>query len=319
MARLPFLARVYCQTYHELDRPWRSRALRLLFPLLRLLVRRSEGTFEYARLGTRRNIPFNARNLQFQALYAPFAAHGYETDVAALIDLLLPAQGGTFFDIGSNWGYFPLYAAAQRSQLSAHAFEPMPATYNDLVATVRRAGLEALVTCHHVALSDSDGETFMCLPDGLHSGQAMLSRSDGAARVAMRRLDGLGLAAPDFVKIDVEGHELEVLRGASETLRSARPFIVFENKPFGGRPEKTLAPLRYLDSLGYELFVPALERRPVDEPGYFLPVLGQPALPGDRFTLLPLEVSRRLFWPADLNILACHQSRREALVSAFRV
>src|SRR5688572_1727731 len=100
--RLPLLARFYCKAYHFPGTMWQLRARRVMFSIFYAWCRRSRGEFDYDRLGRRTTIGFNARNLQFQALYSPFCKNGYEPDVAMLLDALLP-EGGTFFDIGSNW------------------------------------------------------------------------------------------------------------------------------------------------------------------------------------------------------------------------
>jgi FkbM family methyltransferase len=312
---LPLLARLYCEAYHRPTTLWRARARRVLFSLFYAFCRSSTGEFEYDRLGRRRTVRFNARNLQFQALYAPFFRYGYEPEVAMLVDALVK-EGGTFFDIGSNWGYFPLYAASNHEKLTVHAFEPTPGTYRDLTACVEQAGISEMVTCHPVALSAADGEAYMNIPDGLHSGQAMVSTEDGTARIAMRRLDAMNLPAPDFIKMDVEDHEMEVLQGAAETLRSRRPFIVFENKPNPTSPERTLEPLFFLAQLGYRLYVPAVRRKSADQQ-YYLPAGGHSLNERETWVLMPLEANARLFWQQDLNVFACHESRLPQLASMF--
>jgi FkbM family methyltransferase len=314
--RLPMLARFYCQAYHCPTTLWRSRALRVFFPVLYALCRSSRGEFEYDRLGRRKTIYFNARNLQFQALYAPFAQYGYEPDVAMLIDTLLPERG-TFFDVGSNWGYFALYAASNRELLTIHAFEPTPQTYRDLTACVEQAGASGIVSCHHLALSSADGEAFIQMPDGLHSGQAMVSDTSGIARVPTRRLDSVNLPAPDLIKMDVEGHEIEVLCGGVETLRAERPFIVFENKLYSAAPKKALEPLFFLVEMGYRLYVPVIRRKDGMR-HWYMPAGGHPACQGDQWVLMPLEPDARLVWQQDLNVLACHESRLSQLAAAFK-
>ncbi|MEI9959644.1 MAG: hypothetical protein WDM76_00530 [Limisphaerales bacterium] len=75
-----------------------------MFPFYRALFRSPEfGEFSYQRANLISTIRFDAGNLQFQALYNPVYKNGYEQDICSLLDALLP-EGGTFYDVGSNWG-----------------------------------------------------------------------------------------------------------------------------------------------------------------------------------------------------------------------
>ena len=317
VGRLPVLARLYRQAHLAPATMWRSRGRRVFFSVAYALWRSgNNGFFEYERLGERRTVRFNARNLQFQALYAPFFQGGYEPDVALLLDALLP-EGGVFFDIGSNWGYFSLYAASNHQALAIHAFEPFPSTYADLIRCVEQAGIAHLVTCHQVALSEADGDARIHLPDRLHSGQATVSAS-GGTRVPTRRLDSMKLPRPDFIKMDVEGHEIEVLRGAVETLRMHKPFLIFENtKPYHGPPETVLEPLFFLQHLGYRLYAPAIQRAGKNGP-YYNPAAEGSASSKDLFVLLPMTPQLRRLWGHDLNVFACHEERVAELDAVFK-
>jgi FkbM family methyltransferase len=318
MMRLPSLARIYQRAFcSDKMRSWPSRVLRLFFPIYYRLCRFSEGEFDYERLGRHFTIRFNGRNLQFQALYSPFFRNGYEPEVAMLIDALLP-EGGVFFDIGSNWGYFSLYAASTHERLTVHSFEAMPGTYDDLVSCVEQAGLSQMITCHRIALSNADGQAFIQIDDGLHSGQATVSTTSGTKRIETRRLDAMNLPPPDFIKMDVEEHEIEVLCGSAQMLCSKRPFIVFENKPNEIMPEKALEPLFFLKQLGYELFAPVLQRTQNGQSYCQHAGLCSP-VPDDLLVLIKLEPETRLLWQRDLNVLACHQSRLPQLASIFKL
>jgi FkbM family methyltransferase len=318
--QLPFLARFYRDAYHQQITGsaefWQSRALRRIFRIYRRFCFSSVGQFDYERLGRSVTIQFNARNLQYQALYAPYFKYGYEPEVGALLDLMLP-EAGTFLDIGSNWGYFTLHAASNQSRLTVHAFEPMPATYKDLTSCVAQAGLSGLATCHNIALSSTDGEAFIQIPDGLHSGIAEVSDSVGTTRIRTRRLDSMGLPRPDFIKMDVEGHEIEVLNGAKETLKAARPFMIFESKPDYLRPGKTLEVLFFLTALGYRLYIPAVQRR-LEGRSYFMQCAWLPIGAEDNLALIPFEAGTRLLWQHDINVFACHESRQQELMTLFR-
>ena len=316
---LPFLARFYRYAFHgQSENPWKMRfkkVLRKLFLIYRRFSRASIGEFEYVRNGQAGKIFFDARNVQFLGLYLPMFAYGYEPEVAALVDIFLP-EGGTFYDIGSNWGYFTLYAAANRERLSIHAFEPMPGTYQDLIKCVQQAGLTDIATCHHLALSDSDGKAFIKISDHLHSGNAEISFENGQ-RITTRRLDALGLPAPDFIKLDAENHEIEILRGASEMLKTARPFIVFENKPDYLHPEKVLNVLFFLAELGYDFYVPAIKRQlPARE--FFIQAGWQAVKENEDFALIWFPPETRLLYQHELNVFACHKSRQNELTAKFK-
>ena len=281
------------------------------------------GEFDYQRLGRVSTVRFDATNLQFQALYGQVYHAGYEQELAALLDVLLP-EGGTFFDIGSNWGYFSLYAASNHQRLAIHAFEPHPRTFRDLTSCVTQAGLDKLTTCHNLALSSSDGEAFIHFPDGLHSGAAEVNAHAQGTRITTRQLDSLHVPTPDVIKMDVEGHEIEALKGAVTVLQTSRPFIVFENKRNHQTPAQTLDPLRFLEDLGYEFFIPAVKRAEAAI-AYFLPCGYQEDIrrvqainPVDCLALVPFEPATRFMFQHDINVLACHTGRREQLCSLFR-
>ena len=319
LKRLPLLGRFYLRAYHSQAgqmRSWLTRGLRLLFPLYYHLTRFSVGEFTYLRLNRQSTVRFNARNLQFQALYGPVFQNGYEPEVAALLDILLN-EGAIFFDIGSNWGYFSLYAASNYERLTVHAFEPTAGTFFDLASCVKEARLASMITCHHIALSSRDGETSIHIPDGLHSGQATVSSTGGKARVMMRRLDAMTLPAPDVIKMDVEGHETEVLRGSIQILRSTRPFIVFENKPDQTMPQRALEPLFFLKELGYNLYIPTVQRTQ-SEMRYSILAEAYSPKPRDMLALVELEPEKRLLLLPDLNVLACHQSRLSQLADLLK-
>jgi Methyltransferase FkbM domain len=71
--------------------------------------------------------------------------------------------------------------------------------------------------------------------------------------VPLRRLDGFGLADLTAVKLDAEGAEYEVLRGARETLLRCRPVLSVEIEE-RHRPGSTWAVPAFLDALGYDTF-----------------------------------------------------------------
>lgn len=171
----------------------------------------------------------DVRQPQPEELYfGGFEAHEWE----AVCGLIRP--GMTVFDIGANIGWYTVRLARRFPDVAVHSFEPVPHTFRVLE---RNVGLNpgGNVTLHHHGLSDRAGEAsfhFSPALTGAGSAVNILGLPD-AARVTVKldTLDGFcqrtGLT-PDFVKCDVEGGELLVVKGGRETLRTARPIVFLE-------------------------------------------------------------------------------------------
>jgi FkbM family methyltransferase len=147
-----------------------------------------------------------------------------------LRELLQP--GDVAYDVGANLGYFSaVMAQAVGPGGRVHAFEPIPETFNRLQLCRSLNGFEQLNPLQ-LALGAEDGELQLHW-DPRTAGQASAHTGSGeSVSVPVRRLDALvstgQLDPPRVLKIDVEGHELAVFRGALETLSHVRPAIVFE-------------------------------------------------------------------------------------------
>jgi FkbM family methyltransferase len=140
-------------------------------------------------------------------------------------------EGGVFVDVGANVGYFTRIASRLVGTTgSVLAFEPMPAALKLL--RLNSADL-ANVTILPLALSDKKGiATFYVRKKGdtsslMHDDLAKTVQVDvttlDEALAHCRRID--------VVKIDVEGNEIEVLRGGRGTISRLRPIVYFEFLP----------------------------------------------------------------------------------------
>ena len=178
----------------------------------------------------------------------------------ALVDELV-REDQVVVDAGAERGMF----AARMAQLvgaqgEVHAFEPNPASVEYLREIAR---VEPNVEVHPVALSDSPGTARLYVPvdDGVQVAAvgSLAPPREGdcdTVDVETARLDdalGDTAARVSFVKCDVEGHELAVLRGAERVLTEARPSLLveIERRHAGERMEETF---EYLAGLGYEGF-----------------------------------------------------------------
>lgn len=160
----------------------------------------------------------------------------YEQDMTLWLPLLLQeAASRVFYDIGANYGYYSLLLAPVAD--SVHAFEPVSRTRARLKSALVRNQVDN-VAVYPVALSDHVGSAEIRLYSS--SGNNSLYDVDheihvrqiGTEAVTLDTLDrqvyDLGLPPPGLIKMDVEGAELFVLRGARRTLREHHPILTVE-------------------------------------------------------------------------------------------
>jgi FkbM family methyltransferase len=300
-------------------RPRRRTAKRLIGKPARSIFRLAhrmglggQGLFALNVAGKEHRFVFNARNTQF----TPARDQAYEPELAALLDLLV-GERDTFFDIGANWGYFSLYVLSRPSFAgTVHAFEAYPPTFSDLNSIARQSPFGARLVCHPVALANHNGTASMGLIDGLQSGTARLDGSGGLMSIGAKRLDDMDLPPPSLIKIDVEGHEANVFRGAERILSSARPVVIFENWREPSRPATTLEPIAVLEKHDYHFFVPVWIH---DVDGVRHAVAATNATPTDRFGLIEIGWQHRFLLTNQINILAYPAERVAELHRRFGV
>jgi FkbM family methyltransferase len=186
-------------------------------------------------------------------------------ELAHLLRRLRPGQ--TFVDVGAHIGYFTLPIATRLgAQGRVIAVEPHPASAKTLRRNVALNGLES-VWVIEAAASDRDGEAALVLSDASAMWSTLavgtLSGVAGAVNVRTRSLDSIlaeaGWPPLAGIKMDVEGVEAAVLRGATEVLaRNPRAFVMCEVS--GGNAERvqaSLATLQLLEGQGYRFRLPA--------------------------------------------------------------
>ncbi len=170
-----------------------------------------------------------------------------------LVDALRP--GRVFFDVGANVGYYSLLAAkcVGPSGLVV-ALEPVPRNLSFLYRHLQLNKFSNVrilpVACSdQLALTAFATETNPAIGHLMEEAAACGSGDLLTATVALDEVvDALGVR-PDVIKIDVEGAELRVLRGACETLKRARPRILLEIHS----EELRVSCLDYLTQLGYRM------------------------------------------------------------------
>lgn len=144
--------------------------------------------------------------------------------------------GMVVVDVGANIGIYTRYFSdLAKASGRVHAFEPAPANYEKLVANTA-ARPNAVV--NHAAVGAEDGTIKLFVSTEMNVDHRTFDSGDGRASidVPLVSLDGYFPAAQriDFIKIDVQGYEMSVLRGARRILTENREIAVFlEFWPYG--------------------------------------------------------------------------------------
>ena len=189
-------------------------------------------------------------------LFAGQVSRQHEPEVAHLSSFV--TQGDSVLDVGVHLGQYACHLARLVGR-TGHltCVEPIPELARYIRAATRALNLPVEVV--EAAASDRDGTAPLHIPlDGGHAlpPQASL-HAHGATvyqtiDVRLIRLDDLDLPRPvDVIKIDVEGHELSVLRGAIGILERDRPALLVEIERRHS-PHPIQDTFAFLDELGYD-------------------------------------------------------------------
>ena len=182
----------------------------------------------------------------------------YEPELIYLEKLLSP--GSVFIDVGANIGIYALVASKLVGEAGrVIAFEPSAQSFPLLQQNIELNGLKN-IRAFRVALADRIRKAWLYHP-GVPECNSLArdsSSEDEAEEVTVETLDDMvkraSISRVDVIKIDVEGAEELVLRGAANVLASMRPAVIFEVNPsyaalFGLSVQGSS---KLLEGLGYE-------------------------------------------------------------------
>ena len=189
----------------------------------------------------------------------------YEKSTCILLEKSLSkTKTPSFIDVGANIGLISLYMLKKVPDTKIYAFEPSPHQYGLFNKTIKENDLSDKIKLYDLALSDKEGHVPFfahdtgCPADGFKdTGRGGSGRS---IQVNTTKIDSWwkeqGNPKIDLIKVDTEGSELMVFKGAREMLQECNPDIFFEmqdiNYKFYEYSYKDI--LTFLKDLGYSVY-----------------------------------------------------------------
>jgi FkbM family methyltransferase len=208
-----------------------------------------------ARLGVHR-IPIFERG--FLALYSVYKRY-FEAGPIDRLKEFVP-NASLVIDVGANVGFFSLrFAKWVGDGGRVISIEPEDRNYNILILALEREGLSGRVHALKAVAAASPGTMFLEI-NPLHPADHKISRDGTGLAVTAVTLDGIAQDNRDrklaLVKIDVQGAEMLVLKGATDILKNAGPalFIELHEEGLNKFGTSVSAILNYLSEYGYEAY-----------------------------------------------------------------
>lgn len=160
------------------------------------------------------------------------------------------------FDVGANFGWFTTYLLrleklSDKKIAEIHAFEPLKKVFENLEENVKLAGSPNNTFLNNFALTNEASETIIYIVDRLGSGHSSLAKNAeeklSEEKIKTKTFDEYvsekNIKQVDFIKIDIEGSELNFLKGGKKMFEQKIPPVMMmemalaTTKPFGYLPD----------------------------------------------------------------------------------
>jgi len=152
-------------------------------------------------------------------------------------------QGDVFVDVGACFGLYTVLASKLvKREGFVYAFEPDPYMFRLLKANIEMLGLEN-VMAFNLALGENNRVAKFYVTNGGMSSLQPMTGLRSVISTSVKTLDSLNIKRIDWIKIDTEGTEHLVLKGAEETLERCKPKMLIEFLPQFGNTDKLLQAL----------------------------------------------------------------------------
>ena len=196
--------------------------------LKKIIIDKSSTSFFY-----KNGTAFNIAKNRFSASNALVFQRNYEINETKLVKGLVK-PGWTVIDIGANFGWYSIHF----SQLvgpsgKVFSFEPIPDSYEELNSNMQLNSCQNMKT-FNTALGNRDDLVSFGIPeiDGGLGASSQFLKCNKQIQATMCRLDNVieekNITNVDFIKVDIEGGELDMLYGAEKLLEQFRPNIMIE-------------------------------------------------------------------------------------------
>jgi FkbM family methyltransferase len=159
----------------------------------------------------------------FRRAMGKLAQPGLESNLNPFLGI---SRDKAFVDVGANVGSFTIYFAPRCRQV--FAFEPFPPTYRKLVANSRQ--YPNVVLCN-AALGEKEDTLPLLVHDASGHNSLVKREPDFKGEVHLtpvHRMDDLNLRGIGIIKVDTEGYEGSVIRGALATIQREKPRLIIE-------------------------------------------------------------------------------------------
>lgn len=174
-------------------------------------------------------------------------------------------EASVFFDIGANVGIYSISVAKKFSDIHIFAFEPVPETVEILKENIVRNNVASKISIFDEAVSNTDG--FINLTLDFHSSNYVTNNNSYYNKKSVKTVtidkfvEENKIENIDLMKIDVEGHEYNVLEGSIRALDTFKPIILIEliernDQIFADRVNHDYNDsIRILLDLGYKYYI----------------------------------------------------------------
>ncbi len=185
-----------------------------------------------------------------------------EKETSVVVDILQyllrhKRESVIFYDIGANTGYYSLLSAyVGKGKIKVLAFEPVKEHVDFFIDSIKLNRFEALIRIFPFALGEKHRHEKISISGSGSSFTSLVDFGDVEQRdVLIKSLDDVikseSIPSPDFLIIDVEGYELNLLSGAVHVLKDARPIIFCEIIHSFRKSRKVFVNLKYSDTFSF--------------------------------------------------------------------